>query len=312
MRSSANAVEELISFLSDHYGSPVRIGRGQLLVFGSRIACAIHYSKLLRGEKFFFGVSNEFLKTQSAAFVMLICGTKDNTLVLPRSLVIEMLSDVPSRRLDIFLEDGRFVLQTARHSKRDVSEFLNQWPLGETCEKQSKSTAGPETSRDHVRIQHALIQLGNAEGCSVWVPASDRCLSFSGQRFVEITLERLPNFGFSEVSRRVIQNVDVLWLNKNVIRKAFEIEATTSLYSGLLRLNDLVLSQPNSSIELFIAAAHSRRQQVRTQLLRPSFEELSTICRFISFEHIDQEMQVIRNLRPGVQVKNLICGERLV
>ena len=58
--------------------------------------------------------------------------------------------------------------------------------------------------------------------CSVWVPPNDRNLSFKRESLAANTLDKLPNFGFEENTRRIVQNIDVLWLKKNVIRKAFE------------------------------------------------------------------------------------------
>src|SRR2546421_9213602 len=45
--------------------------------------------------------------------------------------------------------------------------------------------------RAHVKIQSGLIHLGRAEGCSVWVPPNDRNLSYKGESFASVTLERL-------------------------------------------------------------------------------------------------------------------------
>jgi len=145
----------------------------------------------------------------------------------------------------------------------------------------------------------------------VWIPINDRNLSYEGRPFSKRTLARLPNFGFDENTRRIVQNIDVLWLAKNVIRKAFEIEATTSIYSGLLRLNDLILSQPNIQIELFLAAARGKRNKVHNQLLRPSFQPLLPKCRFLAFEEIDEQMERLGkfSVSPGVRVTGLLRGE---
>jgi hypothetical protein len=122
----------------------------------------------------------------------------------------------------------------------------------------------------------------------------------------------LPNFGFDENTRRIVQNIDVLWLRKNVIRKAFEIESTTSIYSGLLRLNDLVLAQPNIQIDLYLAAASARRERVYNQLLRPSFQTLLQKCEFISFERIAEQMNYLEGLplESGARVTGLVRGEK--
>jgi hypothetical protein len=44
---------------------------------------------------------------------------------------------------------------------------------------------------------------------------------------------------FDEATNRTIELIDVLWLQGNAIVAAFEIESTTSIYSGLLRMADL-------------------------------------------------------------------------
>src|SRR5213080_3810733 len=152
----------------------------------------------------------------------------------------------------------------------------------------------PSADRAHVKIQCGLIQLGRAEGCSVWVPPNDRNLSYKGESFSSSTLERLPNFGFDENTRRIVQNIDVLWLIRNVIHRAFEVESTTSIYSGLLRLNDLVLAQPNNQIDLYIVAGRNRRDRVQNQLIRPSFQQLVTQCRFVDFESIEVQLDRLK------------------
>ena len=41
------------------------------------------------------------------------------------------------------------------------------------------------------------------------------------------------------------------WLKGNAVVAAFEIESTTSIYSGLLRMSDLIAMQPNLNIPLY-------------------------------------------------------------
>lgn len=67
---------------------------------------------------------------------------------------------------------------------------------------------------------------------------------------------------FDEATNRTIELIDVLWLKDNTIIAAFEIEHTTSIYSGLLRLSDLVSMQPNLNIRLYIVAPDERRDKV--------------------------------------------------
>jgi type II restriction enzyme len=90
-----------------------------------------------------------------------------------------------------------------------------------------------------------------------------------------------------------------------------EIEASTSIYSGLLRLNDLVLSQPNNQIDLYIAVSESKKARVHDQLVRPSFQSLLSKCRFVAFEHVEAQAKLLESLgnAKDVRVSGLIEGE---
>jgi len=225
-----------------------------------------------------------------------------------------MMLDVASKRLDVFLDGNSYILQTTRHTKLDVTEYLNAYPSHQRPigEKFDDARPQPKSDRLHLKIQWALIQLGRAEGCSVWVPPNDRTLSYLGESFSGRTTDRLPNFGFEVNTRRIVQNIDVLWMTRNVIAKAFEIEATTTIYSGLLRLNDLVLSQPNNRIDLYVAATKSRRDKVKAQMTRPSFQTLATRCQYLAFEFIEEQYDRLETFSLGseTRVSGLIRGEQ--
>lgn len=320
--SFSAVVDELVELLRRRYGKRQQAGRSnRLWKFGAALTCSINYSKELRGPRFFFGLSQEVVskdyaypETSLGDFVLLVCGSAQNVLVLPRKLMVDMLEGVPTRRVDVYLEDDIYILQTTQHPKLNVTEYLNAFPQPSSASDDSSLEADSEVliERDHVKVQSALIDLGQAEGCSVWVPPNDRGLSFKGRPFSKRTVGKLPNFGFDENTRRIVHNIDVLWLSKNVIRKAFEVEASTTIYSGLLRLNDLILAQPNNQIALYIVASRSKRQKVFNQLIRPSFHSLIPMCEFFAFEDIEGTMERIENIpfERGARVTGLVSGER--
>jgi hypothetical protein len=83
----------------------------------------------------------------------------------------------------------------------------------------------------------------------------------------------------------------VLWLKGRSIRRAFEVEHTTSIYSGLLRMADLLALQPNMDIRLHIVAPDERRDKVFAEIRRPVFSllergPLSESCTFVSYESV--------------------------
>lgn len=145
------------------------------------------------------------------------------------------------------------------------------------------------TGFSHDLVQRMLVELGLIVSCDVWVPRNNRRIEDASVRL----LEHLPRLGFDEETTRIIENIDVLWLKGNRIVCAFEVEHTTSVYSGLLRLSDLLTVQPNISIELYIVAALQRRGEVERQVSRPTFRSrlrMPDICRFVSYEKLRETL----------------------
>ena len=161
--------------------------------------------------------------------------------------------------------------------------------------------------KEHTKIQWILLKLGNDMGLDVWVAKNDRNRGVAGQKFTDLPhLKKDIPLTFDEVSNKTIQMIDVVWLKGNEIKAAFEIESTTSIYSGILRLADLIAMQPNINIPLYIVAPVERRSKVIAEINRPVFSRLpkpmSSICRFISFsslhDRIPQIESVLRYIKP--------------
>jgi hypothetical protein len=159
----------------------------------------------------------------------------------------------------------------------------------------------------HTEIQWLLLQLGSDMGFNVWVARNDRSRAYNGHRFSDMpALKSSLPLQFDDATNRTIELIDVLWLSKNSIVAAFEIESTTSIYSGLLRMGDLVAMQPNLNIPLFLVAPEDRREKVFAEVNRPTFSRLdprlAEICRYISFDalrgRLGQVKDFVRYLKP--------------
>jgi hypothetical protein len=159
----------------------------------------------------------------------------------------------------------------------------------------------------HTEIQWLLLKLGSDMGLDVWVARNDRNREFNGNRFPDLPRlkSELP-LQFDEATNKTIELIDVLWLNGKAIAAAFEIESTTSIYSGLLRMSDLISMQPNINIPLYLVAPDERRDKVFTEVNRPTFSRLSPpmseMCRYISFSSLQEKASqiesVVRYLKP--------------
>jgi len=89
----------------------------------------------------------------------------------------------------------------------------------------------------------------------------------------------------------LIKYVDVIWLDGDAIVAMFEVESTTSIYSGILRMTDFVTRVPNFAVDMYIVAPEADADRVRKEMTRPTFEAvLSPVkhssLQFLSFEAV--------------------------
>ena len=161
----------------------------------------------------------------------------------------------------------------------------------------------------HTEIQHRLLRLGAEMGFEVWVARNDRGKACNADTLGNLSgmVEELPT-QFNEATNRTIELIDVLWLKGNSIVAAFEVECTTAIYSGLLRMSDLLALQPNLNINLYIVAPGERKAKVEQEILRPTFmlreKPLADICGFLPIDELTDKIDgatklgLISSLKP--------------
>jgi hypothetical protein len=155
--------------------------------------------------------------------------------------------------------------------------------------------AEPDEVTPHVRIQYLLLKLGSEMGFDVWVARNDRSREILEKSFAQhFRLKDTLPVKFDPATTKTIEYIDVLWLKGASIVAAFEVESTTSIYSGLLRMSDLLSMQPNLNIPLYIVGPNDRRDKVLAEVNRPTFSRMSPplaeICRFIAFSALERKV----------------------
>lgn len=153
-----------------------------------------------------------------------------------------------------------------------------------------------QTIRDSYRVQALIAKIGEQMGFNVWIPKQDRnSVIHEWNPSQNVLLDALP-LNYDEVTLRTIEQIDAIWLKKRSIVRAFEVEHTTSVYSGILRMADLLALQPNMDIKLHIVAPYERREKVFQEIQRPVFSlldkgPLSELCTFISYDSLKELAQ---------------------
>jgi hypothetical protein len=204
-----------------------------------------------------------------------------------------------------------FYKAESKRGKRTITTVVSIPGAEESTRTDLTETAEREiaaVNTRHTEIQHALLKLGQDMGFDLWVARNDRSKSWNGTTLGSVAgmVEKLPT-QFNEATNRTIELIDVLWLKGNSIVAAFEVESTTSVYSGLLRMSDLLALQPNLSIDLFLVAPDDRREKVENELMRPTFKlrekPLASICGFLGFDSLVEKLKGIHQLGLASSLK---------
>jgi hypothetical protein len=181
-------------------------------------------------------------------------------------------------------------LHRVKRLEGEVSVSVPQDP--EPHEELPPASAKSEV-RESIRIQGLLARIGREMGLKVWIPRNDRSAVLSEIKADdEDLLETLP-LNYDQTTLKTIEQIDVLWLRGRAIIRAFEVEHTTSIYSGILRMADLMALQPNMNIKLHIVAPPERHDKVFQEITRPVFslleqQPLSKICTYLSYDSIEE------------------------
>ena len=128
----------------------------------------------------------------------------------------------------------------------------------------------------------------------MWVAASDRkaVLEILKQEGKDNFLSQLP-LNADENTIDTVERIDVLWVRGRTIARAFEVEDKTAVYSGILRMADLIALQPQFQIKLHIVAPEERKDKVQQEILRPVFTymeggPLAKICTYLSYDAVEE------------------------
>ncbi|MBX3150344.1 type II restriction endonuclease [Candidatus Obscuribacterales bacterium] len=174
-----------------------------------------------------------------------------------------LLFEIGSGRL---LVDGNIstVLANEKEKAQKVSKARHQ----EVVQEQNEES-------EHTRIQYLLVKIGRALKFDVFVARNDRHKICDGQSLAQLTIPDLPAAYVTSDAADGIPLIDVLWLRPDTAKivSAFEVEKSTSIYSGILRMEDLARSMPQCQCALYLVAPDSREKEVLAQLRRPSFRK---------------------------------------
>jgi len=280
--------------LKSLFGTPARLEGSQSLfeIPGTSTRLYVRYSRVHPHGRTFYGLREADLR-QLDGVPSLVCflwdGQKEPLLVPYSDYEDVWHSTTPASdgqyKVQVYTEGDDTELYIAQAGRFNVDGNMG-WEQLRSLVEPGRGAPPPELS--HEQTQTMLGAIGAHKGYDVWVPLLDRArLDWSVARRYDCRDSPPPGFGAAE---RILQEIDVVWVRRgsSEVTALFEIEHSTPVYSGLLRLNDVHLVAPHARPRFCVVANDVRRGLFARQVNRPTFQAsgLSGLCAFLDYTNV--------------------------
>jgi hypothetical protein len=260
----------------------------------------IRYSKVHAGGGAFFGIREVDLR-QLDGYNSFFCFLVDDgsaPLFVPYEDFEEVFRNAQTAtdgqyKVQLLPGSNGLELYVARQGRFNVEGYLGFETIARSLNSELLREAHSLT---HSQVQTYLAGIGHLKRYEVYVPECD-----AGRLDWSVT-ERfalrgsIPS-GFEQV-RGILSEIDVIWIARGgeAIEGLFEVEHSTTVYSGLLRFNDIHLTDPKV-LRFSIVSNESRRALFARQLFRPTFRKsgLADLTSFLEYSNVlDWHMRLAR------------------
>jgi type II restriction enzyme len=200
--------------------------------------------------------------------------------------------------------------------RADDAAALAAWEadLAKVREESAKERTARERAsagdRTHVEVQGWLRDLGRALGFDVWVASNDRSRACGDGKLGEGCLEVLPAALAGATGADFIPLIDVLWLERasGRVEAAFEVEHTTTIQTGIMRMLDLAETQAGGLSGLFLVAPDEREDEVRRQLQRPAFRRIGELnVRWLPYGELERNREAMARFGSGLKAVEAVA-----
>lgn len=182
----------------------------------------------------------------------------------------------------------------------------------ESAAAQKALAQAHESDATHTSVQGCLRDLGRSLGFDVWIASNDRGRAYGPGVLGDGCLQQLPLPSGGSVDS--VRLIDVIWFDRgtHAVAAAFEVEHSTSIYSGIVRMLDLALGAGiGHKSHLFLVAPDDRRQEVGQQLKRPAFSRVAELgIRYLPYTQLTLHSAAIQRfgsgLKPLMEISQLL------
>lgn len=301
--------DEVLELIRHRFGDVSKLPGGNSLFVVGNDAARIYfrYSKVHENGRTFFGLRQVDLRQLEAhnSFICLLTDRQTVPVVVPFADFEELFRQAQPAvdgqcKVQLTSKGGPVELYVPKQGRFNVEGYVGLEGLQRSLEA---DRLREPMSFSHSQVQTLLAEIGQLKGYDVFVPASDAGkISWSnpdGFRIRQNVPMEIKELG------PLLSEIDVVWVTpaSNLIEGVFEVEHTTTIYSALLRFNDVLLTDSRVS-RFSVVSEEGRRSLFARQLFRPTFMKsgLSELTSFLEYSNVSSWHS--RMLRSSPKVIN--------
>ncbi len=289
----SNPKERIIDLIRRHFGEVSKLSGGNSLFTVGNDAARIYfrYSKVHENGRTFFGLRQVDLRGLEAhnSYICFLTDGDSPPVFLPFADFEELFRQAQPAtdgqyKVQLASRRGTLELYIPRQGHFNVEGYVGLDGLQGSLEAGKLREARVFS---HGQVQTLLAEIGQLKGYDVFVPASDagkiqwsRPGGFRIRRNVPVEIKDIGP---------LLAEIDVVWIAPagNAIKGVFEVEHTTTIYSALLRFNDVLLTDPTVG-RFSVVSEEGRRSLFARQLFRPTFMRsgLSEVTSFLEYSNV--------------------------
>jgi hypothetical protein len=213
-----------------------------------RVDGAVHL--MVRTSKFherqgvyFFGLTRHIFENYEKlprAVIAFVFSDTSEALLVPAKWMWQHRDALSSNAKQFKLEINKLLHLRVRAgvgNPIDLSRFRERFQLLRPSIADGDATTEKEVVPGiHSALQGMLLEIGNVRGFQTYCP--NKSPLFSGRALGDIaTVKTFPDFPGMNVD--IARQIDVVWFERSFPVHAFEVELTTGIWTGLVRLGEL-------------------------------------------------------------------------
>lgn len=255
-------------------------------------------------EIYFYGLTRHIFENFAQlpnAFIAFVLGDTLDTLIIPARWMLQHREKLASNDKQYKVEIDKSLRMRLFKSTEEfinLAVYLEQFESLDTSPSTIPAKSEPKKlSNKHAHLQGILLEIGNLRGYQTYSP--NKSPQFNGKPLGDIaTAKEFPEF--PGLNNNILRQIDVVWLDRSFPIHAFEVELTTGIWTGLVRLAEL--KRLNTQLHIITEVDD---KAFRRRVSGDIFADILARCYHASASEIEELYKAEKGLRSISKALNL-------